>query len=270
MPERNLTGEEAKFWEPKTLDRDGAACWTLGPLKLWARRSSGEWWVYTEREGASDLAMGFTTGRAPREDAGWKRWAFSEDAPVVTMVPATPDRSVVVRPERALRIPPENEVLFFVSVPIWIQVHVGEGTPALLVEEASRVLSNTWFGEPTEGELCYALKTGASRSLEGVKRGSYRFVCPLLVKNHSTQELNFQKLCLPVPYLRLYHGAQRMWSNRVSLSYLGGTQFSAVHFDSEPPGYEELVGGALKPRMEERKSFFRRSFDTIRMFGFGA
>lgn len=268
MPEANQTEIEEEFWEPKTLEAEDSARWTLGPLSLWVRRRRHEWWVYAERDGANDLTMGFSRGRPPKETAAWKRWAFTEGAKTVRMVPVTPNRSVVARPETGLRIPPGNEVVFFVSIPFWLQIWVGEEQRTLLTEETARVLSNTWFGEPTEGELCYSLKTGASRSLEGVKRGSYRFVCPLVTTNQSTEELNFQKVCLPVPYLQLYRGERRLWSNRISLSYLGKSRFSAVAFDAEPPEYENVHGPLGEPRLRERKGFFRRSFESLRSFGF--
>ena len=268
MAEASQIETEREFWEPRTLEVEDSGRWTLGPLSLWVRRRSHEWWVYSELAGTDDLAMGFSRGRPPKESADWKRWAFTEDVKTVRMVPVTPNRSVVARPKTGLRIPPGNEVVFFVSIPFWLQVWVGEERRILLTEEAPRVLSNTWFGEPTEGELCFSLKTGASRSLEEVKRGSYRFVCPLLIANRSSEELDFQKVCLPVPHLQLFRGERRFWSNQVSLSYLGKNQFSAVAFAAEPPTYEKIHETLGEPRLRERKGFFRRSFDTIRTFGF--
>ena len=260
--------EKPDFWGERTLEAEASAGWKLGPLSLWVRRRRYEWWVYTERGGSDELVQKFVEGKPPKEDAAWKRWAFTGEISVVRLSPAAPDRSVVARPETPLRIPPDNEVLFFVSVPLWMRVSVGEQASEMstLTEEPTRVLSNTWFGEPTEGELCYALKTGASRDLDGVKRGSYRFVCPLLVKNHSTEELSFQKVCLPVPYVQLYFGNKRVWSNRISLSYLGKSQFSSVVFDSGAPEYEDGLESVGEPRLKERKSFMRRSFDTLRSF----
>ncbi len=268
MPkEPKLEDAGASFWEIKTLEPEASACWRLGPLSLWARRRNNEWGIFAERGGSKELVQEFAGGTPPREDAAWKRWAFKQEESAVGLVPTSPDRSVVARPETPLRIPPDNDVLLFVSVPLWLRVFVGGERRVFLVEEPTRVLSNTWFGEPTEGELCYALKTGASRSLAGVKAGTYRFVCPLLIKNHSAEELNFQKVCLPVPHVQLYRGKTRIWSNRISLSYLGKSQFSAVVFDGEPPEYEEIREKLGEPRIRERRSFVRRSFETIRTWG---
>ncbi len=258
--------DSSGFWGERELAPGVCGCWRLGPLTLWARRRHSEWCVFAERGGEDEFAREFIADRPPKEDAAWKRWAFTGEIDRVSVLPVTPDRSVVARPESALRIPPDNEVLFFVSIPLWVRVTVAGTVPVILTEEATRVLSNTWFGEPTEGELGYALKTGASRGLEGVKPGSYRFLCPLLVKNHSAEELAFDKVCLPVPYLQLYLGGRRLWSNRIALSYLGRSQFSSVAFDEEPPGFEEGLEKIGEPRLHERKGFLRRSFATLRSF----
>ncbi len=260
--------KEAAFWGRRKLERGASVCWKLGPLSLWVRRRHHEWWVYAKRDGPEEEVCEVIEGQQPEESVAWNRWAFTEEKTDVSLLPAAPDRSVVARPDTPLRIPPGNEVLFFVSVPLWVRVSAGDGQhPVLLTEEPTRVLSNTWFGEPTEGELCYGLKTGASVELEGVKRGSNRFVCPLLVKNHSPEELSFRKVCLPVPYVQLYRGGKRLWSNRISLSYLGKSQFSSVAFDSDAPEYENGLERVGEPRLKERRGFFRRSFDTLRSFG---
>lgn len=66
--------------------------------------------------------------------------------------PVTPDRSVVVCPESVLKIESGARTLFYVLLPVWITVSVGSQKKHPLDEFPGKVLSDTWFGEPHEGE----------------------------------------------------------------------------------------------------------------------
>src|SRR5690606_29283651 len=133
-----------------------------------------------------------------------------------------------VRPDSPVRIPKGNEVTFFVSVPLFLQLHIGPERNILIHEEPTVVMSKTWFGEPTAGELCYALRTGASRDLEGIKKGQHRVVCPVVVRNRSDEELNFQKLCIRAMHVNIHRGNNRLWTEEIEVSYLGKNNFSEV------------------------------------------
>lgn len=257
------TDTSLKWTRPLTLETGKTASWEGGTLRAWALRTEHEWRIAATRQEETSVIRASTDKPLPAAPA-WKRWAFSEEAPEIAAIPAMPDKPLVVRPDAPLRIPPGNEVTFFVSVPVWLRFFVGaEPRRIFLTEEPTVVLSNTWFGEPTMGELCYALKTSASRSLEGIKIGGHRCVCPLLLQNDSDAELPFQKLCIRTLYVNIYQGASRLWSEEIRVSFKGKDQGSEISFGSAAPKFEETGERVGEARLVAPKSFIRRSFDTL-------
>ncbi len=93
------------------------------------------------------------------ENLTWNRYIYKSELNIIRFVPYLPDRPVVVDPESPIRILPDNSALFFVSIPSWIRIFTGTQEKIMLLEVPAEVLSNTWFGDPMEGELCYSLKT---------------------------------------------------------------------------------------------------------------
>src|SRR4030042_284400 len=118
----------------------------------------------------------------------------------VRRVPCLPDRAVVIRPRYHLNVPRGKEVLFFVSLPVWARVLVGESE--MLCELPTVVLNNTWLGDPITGELCYSLKTKVLRQIDMVEQHAHLAVCPVLIRNKAFADLDLQRICIRVEALR--------------------------------------------------------------------
>lgn len=255
------------FWAAQTLAPGDCRLWEAGHLRLWAKREQHEWRVTADREGQEDSAPQINQTTAPPARSSWQRWAFKEEEAMIRASPAMPDKPVVVRPDSAIRIPHGNEVTFFVSVPVFLQLRIGSKNPLFLHEEPSMILSKTWFGDPTLGELCYALRTGGSRDFDGIKKGAHRAICPILIRNNSGEELNFEKLCIRAMHVNIYRGARRLWTEEIRVSYRGENHFSEISFSKDPPSFEkvgEILGAAREPA--PRGSFLRKSFDSLWTF----
>lgn len=260
-------GPSIDFWQQHRLQPGQHREWQAGMLRLWARRTPGhEWRVASEREfdERQDLSCG--QNETPPEQASWKRWAFKEEDEMVQVLPIMPDKPVVVRPDSPIHIPKGNEVTFFVSIPVFLQVYVGPERNILIHEDPTVVLSKTWFGEPVGGELCYALRTGASRDLAGIKRGLHRAVCPVVVRNRSEEELNFQKLCVRSMHVNIHRGNRRLWTEEIEVSYLGKNNFSEITFSKQPPAHEPTHGILGPAREPLARNFIRKSFDSLLAF----
>lgn len=256
-------GQTINFWAPQTFQPGDWRLWEAGGLRLWVKREHHEWRVASSRaEEKEDSLM--SQNEEPPLAAAWRRWAFTNEDAVVTVSPAMPEKPVVVRPDSPIRIPRGNEVLFFVSIPVVLQLHIGPEKSLFIHEEPTLVLSQTWFGQPTSGELCYALRTGASRDLSGIKKGRHRAVCPVLIRNTSEEELNLEKLCIRSMHVNIYRGATRLWTEEISVSYRGEMRFSEINFAKNPPEFERihgLLGAAREP--VPRENFLKKSFDSL-------
>jgi hypothetical protein len=256
----------AQFWEPFDLKENVLYHVDFSTLTVWLKRSGDDWYVAStknDRETPASAIREVKGGKIPK-DLAFSRWVAGNDRSSAQFIPAMPDRSIVVRPATALKVPAGRDALFFTSIPVWIRVTAGSPEGITLCELPSAVLSNTWFGEPTAGELCYALRTRAVRSLEEIETRAYTAVCPITIRNRASRELNFERLCVRVEHLNVYRSADRLWTNELEVQFQGEEQSSQVTIGREAP---ELAGQPVKvcdARKQPDKTLLAQSFSVLR------
>jgi hypothetical protein len=254
------------LWDPFPIKPRGVVYASLGPLEVWLRQLGEDWYVAYRR------AEPEVQPSAPRtlqptgdlEELPWSRWVSTRTSERMRLVPALPDRSVVVRPRYPLNVPTGESVLFYVNIPLWVRVTVGETAELTLSEIPSVVLSNTWFGEPTAGELCYALKTKAQRDLEELSNHPYMVTCPVKVENLAPTDLEFQRICIRVEHLHVYRGLRRLWTNQVEVQFKGedfASQISVIKYAPKLEGTSERLCAAREP---VERSLLKKSFSVLR------
>lgn len=240
-------------WGEHTVEGKLAAEWTAGDLQLRAKAEEDEIWI---------------SGKYPahpssgKQQAEWSRWALKKPSPSLNIVPVFPDRSVVVQPENPFWLLPGVQVRVYVRVPIWVSLRLPARENRLLAELPSVVLSLTWFGTPTEGELCYWISSSARRTPASDNGQEHLAICPLQLKNTSNEDLSVQKICLRVKWLALFERDGRLWSNETKVQFRGAADASHVQVQSGPPG--EAAGAELiSPAREgfKRGSVLRTFFE---------
>ncbi len=255
------------LWEAVRFKTGECRQWQVGPLDLRVRRTEHEWHVFSSRESDRESALtAGAEGEMPAESA-YRRFAADAGHDTIKLVPVFPDRPVVAKPDLNIAIPPGGEALFFAGVPAWFRVISCGKREFTLADEPSAVLSNTWFGAPTEGELCYALQTRASRDAENLKTGLWRVVCPVSVRNKSEEVLEFQRLCLRVKHVSIYwcreHG--RLWGTQCTVRYLSEEKTSEIEYSSKAPPFEEGLQLLQKAQEKPAKGgFIARTFGIAR------
>ena len=257
---------QRKVWEPRELRGDIWYHSRVGPLDLWVKRFPGDWYVAYERQQTRERVRQQPAPLHPaqtmaRVDAlTWNRWVAGEDSNRIQLVPAMPDRSLVIRPRYPLNVPRDKEVLFFVNIPVWVRVLVGLPDPTRLCELPTVVLSNTWFGDPITGELCYSLKTKAPRHLNMVEKHAYMAVCPVLIRNLAATDLDFQRICIRVEHLNVYRGETRLWTNQVEVQFHGEDQTSQIFTGRRAPDFDEAAERVCEAREPADRSLLKKSF----------
>jgi hypothetical protein len=111
-----------------------------------------------------------------------------------------------------------------------------------------------------DGELCYSMRTFAHRNPDNLLPHENRCICPVQVRNKSSEVLSFERICVRCDYMNVYKGQKRLWSNAVRLSYLGRQEWSRIVYGKDCPaeaGRNELVAGA---RERQSAIFNFRSF----------
>jgi hypothetical protein len=242
--------------------------WEIGSLKLWIRRTEIEWLVAYEHQPGdlyADKQVVAEKGQKP-EDLVWNRFVYEDPSCIMQLMPALHDRAVVISSETPIRMLPGNSALFFVSIPIWVRIYAGESKKAMLIEVPTITLSNTWFGDPMNGELCYSLSTHARRNVEDLEASPQRAVCPLHVRNNWTEQLDFQMMAVHVEHLKIFKGPDQLWTNEVYINFLNKDQLSQVNFSENEPSVIQGCELMAEERVPFDKSILKKSIGFLRSF----
>jgi len=257
-----------RWWGSVTLEEDDLRFWQIGPFKLWASRSAGEWRIVTERsadplENAISIAVP-SPPVEPGAGAVIRRYGFKRTDGSLRLSPLPADRPVVARPETPFSLAPGQEMAVYVSSPLWIGVAAGK-PPIVLREEATYRPSDTWFGPSTmEGELGYAVRTAARLSLAEIPVRPHRAVSAVRIRNRAKGLLDLEKLKLPMRNLSVFGSADgRLWTEAVTLSREEDGDFAALRLEKGPP--PDAAGSTLitGPRDRPTRGLLIRAFGGV-------
>jgi hypothetical protein len=192
---------------------------------------------------------------------------FICDGPdIIQLLPGLQDRAIVVGSEMVVKILQENSALFFVRIPVWIRIYAGEKKEKLLTEIPTVFLSNTWFGDPMTGELCYSLITKARRSIGESESDFHRAICPVKIINKSADILDFQKFSIHVEHLKIYSGEKALWTNEVKITFLDEDQPSNIDFSKKKPVIEKDCVLISEERTPVNQSLIKKSVSFLKHF----
>ena len=240
-----MTGEvdtlEAPWGEHGLPEGDETLTLRVGPLRLRLRARDDELWMAHEpgiggrfsEQKAREVGAGGRRSRS--EENEWTRWPLARRPERVVLTPVFPDRTVVAEPEVPLRLAPGTRVRVFVRVPLWAQLATAGDGGVVLAEVPTVVLSDTWSGSVTEGELCYWLGTTARRSVTSDVFAPHLAVCPLQLVNRSEDDLPVERLSLRVAHLSVFAHGDRLWSDETRVRFRGVDEGSELEVSGRRP-----------------------------------
>ncbi len=241
------------FWKNYKIPEGETLHWQLGPLELWVRRLPGEWQVASRSDDDNSLDDRWVLGDSATfpTDLPFKRFAFDSEGEddLLTLRPSLPDRSVVSRPAISLEVPPGAKASFFCGVPLWVEILAGTlEKPMALMKIPTRPMSRTFFGTAQEGEPCYASTTRAMRSYQQLPPYGFRVLCPVNIHNQTNQGLPVERICIRVKHLRIFQGAEYLWTNEIRVTKSNPNEASKVTFSPKAPSFEPDAEMITKPQ----------------------
>lgn len=181
------------------------------------------------------------------------------------ILPALPDRPLILKPKRNLSILPNTTFKFYVYLPVTFQLYSGNvKTENKVFEHAVTNLSSTWFGEPNDGELCYVLYTSFDTSISDKRKGNEFVICPVEIANNSKEILEVKRLALRGVHLNIYSNKELMISNKVKIEYNGFNALTNVQFAKSVTTSIPNLKQIADARIPENKTVLKRSFQLIR------
>lgn len=220
-----MIDEEAdtlSFWSVHELGEGDDRRFQVGPLHLRVRWIAGEVWIAHARNG-NERPDPPRTGRPAvdslEEPEAWGRWSAGGDSARLRFSPVFPDRPLVVQPEHSFHLLRDSKVRIYIRVPLWVRVELLDRKDTVLTEVPTTVLSDTWFGDPTEGELAYYAQTVGRREIGPEHFRPDRIICPLLLSNPSQHDLPVEKIALRVAHLSVYRSDEELWADETQARY---------------------------------------------------
>lgn len=254
----------SEFWNPHTLAKGETLSLALGALDLRLRRGGRDWHLAYESDAHENERFSFRIqDDAFNPEREWTRWILDEKIEEFRLQAQLPDRPIIVRPERPMCLMPRQSILLFIGIPIWLSLVFGRRSEQA-VEVPSMILSNSWFGSFTEGELCYALKTTAKLHCRELVPAAHRAVFPLEIKNASSEKLKFERLCIRPQYLNVFQGDSRLWTSKGRVSYRGEDKWSRIIYASNAPEYDGADAMVGRARAALKRGVLLNTFDTLK------
>lgn len=225
FPDPQAPAEETAltpWWLPQTLATN--QCWhrSVGPLTVYLERRQEDWFLAWETGDEVLEPQRLFSEACPEfpEELIPSRYVFRRAPTQFCLKPRLLDRPLVVKTHQPVKVPPGENITFYISSPVFVVVELQN--PATFLEELATVrLSDTWFGPSTrEGELCYAARTHARNSREELPLRSHRAITPVTIRNRSEQLLAIEKLSIPLPFLSVYGlDDGSLWTDPVTLEH---------------------------------------------------
>ena len=249
------TQTKASSWGSISLPTDEFIDHKIGPLHVMMKRTSNEIWIAFDR---SQLEF------PDPETQSWTRWALNRKDAVVELWPIIPDLQVIVRPEYPFLLAPGASVKVFTRIPVWVAVYAHDPRKHKLTETPTIQLSKTWFGDFTDGVMCYWIATTARREVSKDVMNDYTTVASLHIRNESESDLKIEKLSIRVDRLSLYESEGYLWTDEMDIRYHGEDQHGEITMSGKAP--KELKHPKLitSPRDPVKKSFAERTFRIIK------
>lgn len=257
-------------WGVHDLEPGQALQWELGPRWFRVEAQAGEiriaWGDVPRTE--VDSASEDSASSEPPSEPDWSRWALAGDRAGVEITPALPDRALVVMPEQPFHLLPGARTRVFARVPVWVQIRLATdrqapGSGPLLAEVPSVVLSDTWWGTPSEGELAYWLPTSARLVADPARHRPYMAVCTLQMQNRSATPLPVERLAIRAIHLSLFEGVDSLWADEAEVTYQGLSEGSQIDMSGRAPPEAGPARPVAGPRTPTQRGFRGRTFQRI-------
>lgn len=178
--------------------------------------------------------------------------------------PALPEKPLVFKGSQ-LHVSPGQRLTFFLKIPITVQVYFSKNLPGNFMKELpTRRLSDSWFGEPYEGEPALVLGNEFSRSMYTSGVSSSDAICPVTIHNNSSIVLEVERLIIRAEYLTLYKKEDKMITSQVAIEYKGKEVTSSVSYLFSKLFHGDKGEVLARPRNEPSRNLLKINFHFIK------
>lgn len=252
------------FWKKYPVKNNRTLGFKAGFADVLIKHESNGWLVK-----ASSLAQPVSemlAGEADdlRDDQDMLHF-YSGNSDNLIVVPALPDKAVVFRNNKNIKISAGESSRLFFTIPLTLQFYFDEVKDEnRLIEVPTRRLSDTWFGEIDEGEPAYSIGSTYYKSLSDVDAQVWEAITSVEIINNTFGILDLQRLILRVEEFNLYRKGDQILTNHVTIEFKGQEQVESVNLSTRDDVHGDKFELMGNKRLSDSKKLLRRSFFFIK------
>ena len=261
---RNNPMEQQKFWGKYTFKVNQTRLFKAGYAEVYIKRVTNGWLVKT---GSSALPVdNMVTGELENLDDDQDVLHFySGSSSELILVPALPDKAVVFRNNKNIKVSASKSTRLFFTIPLTMQFYFDEiKDENRLVEVPLRRLSDTWFGEMDSGEPAYSIGSNYYKSLTDVDARVWEAIASVEIINNTFGVLDLQRLILRVEEFNLYRKDEQILTNHVAIEFKGQEQVESVNLSIRGDVHGDQFETVANKRLSDSRKLLRRSFFFIK------
>lgn len=184
---------------------------------------------------------------------------------ILHVVPALPNKAVVFRNNKNIKISAGQTANLYFKVPVTIQFYFQEvKDETRMFEMPLQRLSDTWFGESDSGEPAYSIGSNYDKAFEDVKAELWEIVAPVEVINNTMGLLDLQRLILRVEEFSLFLRHNQLLSNHIAIEFRGQEHAGSVNLTLKKDLHGQKPVQLSKPRSTDSRNLLRKSFFFIK------
>ena len=190
---------------------------------------------------------------------------YSGNTSELILVPALPNKAVVFRNNKTIKVSAGESTRLFFTIPISMQFYFDEvKDETRLTEVPLRRLSDTWFGEMDNGEPAYSIGSTYYKSLAEVDARVWEAIVSVEIINNTFGVLDLQRLILRVEEFNLYRKGDQILTNHVTIEFKGQEQVESVNLSTRDDIHGDKFEQVANKRLSDSKKLLRRSFFFIK------
>lgn len=234
-----------------------------GTLSLQVRRMSMGWGFRSDEsaDAFDDVKVVNNNSAIQVSESALFQTGKSDD---LVVLPALPTKPLVLK-NSGLRILPGQNMRFFVKIPLWLQFyHSGTSPEHFITEYPLFKISDTWFGEPDEGEPALALGNFYQKDASLLDLKPWEAICPVHITNHSGLLLEVQRFIIRVENLSLVVTGNQLMTSLTEIEYKGREQISSATYHLNKTVHGDDYHQIAPPRNAGTRSSLKINFHFIK------
>lgn len=252
------------FWKKYEFAVNQTFLFRGGFIEVLVKRISNGWLIKTRVPDQPDSVI-----RAEEVDG------FDNDAdvfhfqtgksPVLHVVPALPNKSVVFRNNKNIKISAGESAKLYFRIPLGIQFYFQE------VKDENRIfeipmqrLSDTWFGEADNGEAAFSIGSNYDTEFAEIQEMPWESISPVEIINKTTSVFDLQRLILRVEDFSLFLKNNQLLTNHVHIEFTGPDHDGSVNLSVRKEIHGTKPLQLARPRTEGSRNLLRKSFYFIK------